>query len=832
MNKTNPPFPIWRRDGYRKLRVETAVALLLVLNWNATAAPQSHSIDLNIPPKPLVTGHLDLGGAGPSGKSYAVNSYYIEKNGKPFMPVVGEFHFSRYPAAEWEMELRKMKGGGIDVVATYVFWNLHERKEGKFDWSGDLDLRRFVKTAGKVGLDVIVRLGPFDHGEIRNGGLPDWLYGREFETRSNDPLYLEYCNKLYAAIAGQVRGLLFKDGGPVIGVQLENEFQHSAAPWEIRYAGAPIEYTASEQDLKVTHKQVAESNVKNENVGYGRDHMSNLKIIAKKHGFDVPLYTATGWGNAAIVPKGSIPVTAAYPYPYWEEKVKPSTFYLFKDMHAVPDYSPVSYEPELYPSMPVELGVGMSEVYKARTFIPEDSIEPMMVRMLGSGANGLGYYMYHGGATPSFDGIFYNEDASGLPKIDYDYQAPLGKYGQVRSHYKSLRLLHLFMQSYGDKLALMATILPPKAKDLAPGDTENLRYAARGANGSGFLFLLNFQDHAQTRDLADLQLHVQDGKRTIAFPSQGTFTLKDGQSAILPVNLDLGGKVLRSAMVQPLTVLSHGGKNHYVFFSIDGLSAELVFDSGKVASAENCRVTAGDNEATIVTGTADKAFAFTIDGKPILVIPRAIALQAMLLPNGRLAFADATLLPDGSKLTVLSTGQTSATVNIYPAINDLAKASGAAVTQADSLISSMSAFQLNFQPVTYSAQWRKITDRRYAVRFDAGLGELNEVLMRVNFAGDSGMAFINGQMVDDHLYTGHPWQIGLKRFLPRLSVGKKEMVFVFHAMKRDSKVLADIPAEYQLNFAEDQKDYLKVNGVDFTPEYKATVELGKSVSNY
>lgn len=786
--------------------------------------PHSYSLDLSGPPKPLVRDHLDLGGTGADGASYAVNSFYIEKNGKPFLPLIGEFHYSRYPAEDWEEELRKMKAGGLNIVASYVFWNLHEQREGHFDWSGQLDLGRFVRTASKVGLDIIIRVGPFGHGEMRNGALPDWIYGRALEVRSNDPLYLDYADKLYAAIGQQVRGLFFKDGGPIIGVQLENELQHSAAPWEIRYADSPREFTAAERDLEVTHIQVSASAVKNRHADAGRDHMCKLKGLAKKNGLDAPLYTATGWGNAAIVPRGSLPVTAAYAYPYWGADEEASPFYLFKDLHQFPDYAPVSYEANLYPALSVELGVGMNQVYSRRSYTPEDSIEPMMVRMLGSGANGLGYYMYHGGATPVFDGLFLNEHTSGLPKIDYDYQAPLGKYGQVRSHYRSLRLMHHLVASFGERLAPMASILPANNQNITPTDTKSLRYAARGANGCGFVFLLNFQDHATTQDLPGLKLEIADGKRSIPVPSRGTFTLKSGAAAILPINLDLDGTLLRCATVQPLCILRNGAQSHFVFFSMDRLAPELVFDAGSIDNTRNCHVTQS-NGAIIVNGDTNQCFSFTVDGKPFLIVPRSVALQATTIEGGRLLFTDATVTTDGTELSLVSTGQESVDVNVYPATGAPLHVDGAEIEEISPLFSALSAFRVKFAPVSYSATWRQISRRRYAARFEAGLEGLNDVLMRVNFVGDSGMAFIDGQMVDDHLYSARAWEIGLKRFLPRLQ--NNEMVFVFHPLERAAAdaCLRILPAEFHPHFDEGQEKCLQVDGLEFISEYKTVIEL-------
>src|SRR5215216_4084933 len=154
-------------------------------------------LDVSASPPAIVEDHLNLGGTNPQGRRIAFTNFYMTQNGQPCIPVMGEFHFTRYAAEFWEDELLKIKAGGINIVATYVFWNHVEEDEGVFDWSGDHDLRRFVSLCGRHGLDALVRIGPFAHGECRNGGIPDWLYGRPFALRSNDPRYLAYARRLY-----------------------------------------------------------------------------------------------------------------------------------------------------------------------------------------------------------------------------------------------------------------------------------------------------------------------------------------------------------------------------------------------------------------------------------------------------------------------------------------------------------------------------------------------------------------------------------------------------------------------------------------------------------
>jgi beta-galactosidase len=802
-------------------RFGCSLSLALAVAALPRLAAGVYELDLSGPPKEIRRGHLDLGGTGPGGRSLAVNSFYLERDGQPFVPVVGEFHFSRSPAAEWEESLRKMKAGGINVVASYVFWNLHEREQGKFDWSGDLDVRRFVTLAARVGLDVILRVGPFGHGEIRNGGLPDWIYGQPFEVRSNDPHYLALVDQLYAEIGRQVTGLFFKDGGPIIAVQLENEFQHSAAPWDIRYAGSPITWTVAERDVGVTHEGVSTSSVENLHATEGERHMATLKQLAKKNGLDAPLYTATGWGNAAIVKRGSLPVNAAYPYPFWTKVPTPSPFYLFTDLTKTPDYPPASYEPELYPSIPAELGAGIPPTYRRRSYVPEESVAPMIVRVLGSGSNGVGYYMYHGGATPAFDNVFFNEDAGGLPKINYDYQAPLGQYGRAKAHYFELRPLHLFLESYGATLAPLPSVLPANSAARKPTDVATLRYAARAAGGAGFVFLLNYQDHVEVADLTGLRLRLATGRGSVAIPREGDFTLRRGAYAILPVNLDLAGATLRSATVQPLTILRRPDATHHVFFSIDGLPPELVFAPTEITALANCTVTR-DGDATVVRGRPGEFFSFEVAGQPVLVVPPAWAPQAVVLPGARLAFTPATAWPEDAALALLAAGTEPVDVSFYPAAN-LSGVQGAKAESQPAPHAGLSTYRLAPPATTFTAEWRQLTRSRFVARLPRDLGGLHNVFMRVPYVGDTGMAFIEGRLVDDDFYFGRTWEIGLKRFLPRLAGG--EMVFVFQPMMADATCLPDIPPALRPPFAPGEKQHLTVGTPEFVPEHRVVLTL-------
>ena len=151
---------------------------------------------------------------------------------------MGEVHYSRIPADEWRSEVQKMKAGGVTIIATYVFWNHIEEEEGVFRWDGQRSLRNFLEICKQEEIPVVLRLGPFCHGEVRNGGIPEWMWkktpsgspyrgseGRPIKLRSTDPRFLYFAERLYRQIFTQVQGLQWKDGGPVIAAQFDNEYR-------------------------------------------------------------------------------------------------------------------------------------------------------------------------------------------------------------------------------------------------------------------------------------------------------------------------------------------------------------------------------------------------------------------------------------------------------------------------------------------------------------------------------------------------------------------------------------------------------------------------------
>ena len=141
----------------------------------------------------------------PHGKTIGLNERYLTLDGRPWLPVMGEFHYTRVPQNEWEEEILKMKAAGVDIIATYMIWIHHEEIEGHFDWSDERDLRSFVELCARHNMLVYPRIGPWAHGEVRNGGFPDWLLKKSAKTRSNDPVFLSYAKTWYDQIGEQLK---------------------------------------------------------------------------------------------------------------------------------------------------------------------------------------------------------------------------------------------------------------------------------------------------------------------------------------------------------------------------------------------------------------------------------------------------------------------------------------------------------------------------------------------------------------------------------------------------------------------------------------------------
>ena len=146
-------------------------------------------------------------------------------NGKPFIVKADEVHYPRIPRPYWEHRIQMCKALGMNAVCIYIFWNIHEQQEGQFDFTGNSDVAEFCRLAQKNGLYVIVRPGPYVCAEWEMGGLPWWLLKKkDIRLRERDPYFMERVKIFEQKVGEQLAPLTIQRGGPIIMVQVENEY--------------------------------------------------------------------------------------------------------------------------------------------------------------------------------------------------------------------------------------------------------------------------------------------------------------------------------------------------------------------------------------------------------------------------------------------------------------------------------------------------------------------------------------------------------------------------------------------------------------------------------
>lgn len=316
-------------------------------------------------------------------------------DGKNIQLICGEMHYPRVPKEYWQDRLKRAKAMGLNTISTYVFWNFHERTPGVFDFEGQADLAEFIRLAQKEGLYVILRPGPYVCAEWDFGGYPWWLLEEKgMVFRSKDERFLEACDRYINRLGKELSGLTVGNGGPIIMVQVENEYG-----------------------------------------SYSNDklYLGKLRDMIKHAGFNVPLITCDGGGQMeAGYVDGAFPTINGV---------------VGEDIFKIVDkFSPGGpyFVAEFYPAWFDVWGTPHSyRDYKK----PAEQLDWMLNNKVS-----VSIYMFHGGTN-----FWYTNGANTAygyapQPTSYDYDAPLGEWGNVTPKYLAFREVIQKYLPEGEKL--------------------------------------------------------------------------------------------------------------------------------------------------------------------------------------------------------------------------------------------------------------------------------------------------------------------------------------------------------------------------------------------
>ncbi len=324
---------------------------------------------------------------------FAAHGPQFTLDGQPMLIVAGEMHFGRVLPEDWDARLKQAKAMGLNTVSFYLFWNLCEPREGEFNFSGVTDVRRVLQLCQANGLWAILRPGPYCCAEVEYGGIPWWTVKHpDVRIRTTDPQWLEWSRRYIEQVAQQVADLQVSRGGPLLMVQMENEYGMIA--------------------------------------GGNYSYLQALQKIFTGAGFEVPLFTCDPFLMPPRTP-GSLPAGVLR----GRNGLRDDRDYA-QTAAANPD-APV-FVPELYTAW----FSGWGQPIATRNASVEQAVA-WTDYLLGKQAS-FCYYMFHGGTTFGF----FNGANEYLPvQTSYDYSAPVDEAGRTTPKYLALR--NLLIQRLG-----------------------------------------------------------------------------------------------------------------------------------------------------------------------------------------------------------------------------------------------------------------------------------------------------------------------------------------------------------------------------------------------
>lgn len=550
------------------------------------------NIKINAFPKTVTAGSFNYSNIE---SRYGANTKYFTRDGKPYTVIAGELHFSRLPRERWRETLLKMRECGINTVSTYVFWNYHEEIKGQFDFSGNKDIAAFLQICKDIEMPCILRIGPWCHGEVIRGGFPKRI-NKMAKKRCDNLRYLAEVKEFWQGLYKEVKSYL--DGETVIGIQLENEYTGST------------------------------------------EHIRTLRKIAEEIGYKTPFFTMTAWPSGKP-DNDFLPMMGGYPDAPWthgKTALKPNNRFAITPAKTEGEiggdlFKSNTEQKGAYDDVPYafcETGPGNQVTQHRRPYISEKDGYGVGFAKFASGAAWLGYYMFCGGANPN-DRLMQENRLTGYPNnyqiIDYDFQAPISRYGVCRPHGDRLRLMHLFISEFDNEICTKQAYFP-EWKSGDPKDISFLKCSIRAdETGCGYFFASTYEKSLKYNDFKDVNVTFTINGKTVNLPS---IDVKAGTMFFYPFNITLGSVHFDYILAQPVAKTEADGKTVCYFAECEGISPKC---------------SAGGKE--IPLDFSEKGT--DVDGVKIIVIPYEKAKQFHFI-DGKAYFLDGTVYCNNGKI--------------------------------------------------------------------------------------------------------------------------------------------------------------------------------------
>ena len=489
-----------------------------------------------------------------------------------------------------------------------------------------------------------------------------------------------------------------------------------------------------------------------------------LKKMAIEAGLDVPLYIKTGWpAMRTPVSLGELlPLFGAYPDGFWERSLKPmdgSSWenFIFKrtrtDTGVGNDTLGNQKDgdtagTEKYPHLTCEVGGGMPASYHRRMNYDPCDMEAVVMTQLGSGSSLLGYYMYHGGQNPEGKlSTLQESQATGypndLPVKTYDFNAPIGEFGQINPQYYWLRRLHLFLHDFGAPLAQMPLTLPDVLV-AGKNDFDTLRWAVRSDGNSGYVFVNNYQRLQPMTEKRDVQFKLTLPGGELVFPQKPVAVPADG-FFFWPFNLNFAGVNLDYATAEPICMVEEGEAQTLYFAETPGVKAEFSFTV--LIPGSNAMEPSRTEFHNVKPGRKP---AFSLNNRigekiQIVLLSEADSLAMHKDAAGRVVF------DEKPKVSVTKVK----TEMLQPArpAREIALSSG----------KSHIAIAPGDDDFTNATVWK--------ITLPGKLDLERNPMLRIHYVGDVARLTLNGKLIEDNFYAGRTFDLGLKRYAPEIFTG-------------------------------------------------------------